>query len=103
MSTFSRATNIHPVELEERTVGRAVRRGVVYGVPSIYLLILVVALLGGAGFWVAASVAVVPAFVAGPYFGTLLVLSRVEEERHMAEVATLVTPASDETSVSHAA
>lgn len=103
MSTFASATELHGIDLEASTVGAGVRRGVVRGVPTIFVLITVVALLGGVSPGSALGLAVLPALVAGPYFGTLIVLSHIEEKRHLAEVTPLGGPVDHDSAVPHAA
>ena len=89
MSSFKSATNVSETELSESSVGHAVARGIVLGVPSVFLAVLAVSLLGGAALGNALSLSAVPAIFAGPYFGTLMLLSRAEERQHVAEVAEL--------------
>lgn len=89
MSSIAAATNIYETELDGRTIGGAVRLGVVLGVPTFFLAVLTVSLLGGAPLASAVSLAALPALVGGPYFGSLIMLSRLEERRHLAEVAEM--------------
>lgn len=73
------STAIGATEFDEVTVGKAVLRGVTFGVPIVFAIVTLVALWGGVGIVAAMTTAALPALVAGPYFGTLVAVSAEEE------------------------
>ncbi len=60
-------------ELDDATVGRMVRRGVLIGIPAVYAISLLIA-LPGAGWPAAPLIAILPALFAGPWLGSTIML-----------------------------
>jgi hypothetical protein len=83
-------------ELDEHEAGRAVRLGVMIGIPVVFVLIAVATLLAGQGLSTSVQSAGWPAVVAGPYvggvFGLLYGQTRAAE---VAEVHELPRPAAE--------
>ena len=62
-------------EIEDAQFGRILVMGTLIGVPLVFLLSLLIA-LPGAGWPLAAGVALTPAIVAGPFVGGFVALMR---------------------------
>lgn len=66
-----------PGEIAEQGLGRGLVLGVIVGIPLLFAVVAVVALLAGAGLTAALQIAGWPAIVAGPYAGGFIVLTWV--------------------------
>ena len=77
------------MEIDDARFGRIVVRGTLIGVPLVFVLSLLIA-LPGAGWPLAAGVAVTPAVVAGPFVGGFVALMRaMTTHEPVASVTTL--------------
>lgn len=77
-------------ELDEHAAGRAVRVGVMIGMPVVFVVVALASLLAGQGFSVSLQTAGWPALVAGPYLGGVFSLLYAQtREQHVAEVQEL--------------
>ena len=80
-------------EIDDDRFGRMVVMGTLIGVPLVFVLSLLIA-LPGAGWPLAAGVAVTPAIVGGPFVGGFLALMRaMTTHEPVASVTTLPTRA----------
>ncbi|MEW6155372.1 MAG: hypothetical protein AB1673_15505 [Actinomycetota bacterium] len=82
----------YPGDLDDASVARSMRWGVVVGVPTVFVLVTVVGLLAGLGLFTAVAVAAWPAIVAGGYFGTLGVVDYAQHQHPVGEVRALLHP-----------
>jgi hypothetical protein len=66
------------LENRDTNLRRVITRGLLFGIPSVYLATLLIGLAAGVPWMSAAAFAVVPAIFGGPYFGGLAVLFHMQ-------------------------
>lgn len=98
------ASTTHDIEIDDGDVGRMMRRGSVVGSATLYVVVVLMGIVGGATAGESFTLGVWPAIVAGPFVGSVSglawLLSRLERPDR---VVALRPPAPGEPPVRHAA
>jgi hypothetical protein len=66
------------LENRDDVLRRVMTHGALFGIPTVFLAAMAVAIAGGVPLGTAAIVAIVPALAGGPYFGGLAVMFHMQ-------------------------
>lgn len=78
MSQVTRLPTQEALENRDGTLHRVMTHGPLFGIPSVYLASIAVAVGSGVPLGTAAVLSVVPALAGGPYFGGLAVMFHLQ-------------------------
>lgn len=80
--------NDDTAEWKDRDLERAIVRGVLIGIPLMFIVTMVLSALADIATWKAAGIAAMPAAFVGPYIGGLFAMGAEAAKHEHAEVAS---------------